>query len=88
VYRIHTYPEAVAQIAAVPDRALADLARALDAIAASPWDGPSHHAANPAAEVRHWLFGPDAAGQVIYLVLERDREVHVLRVLWLDLSSR
>jgi hypothetical protein len=49
--------------------------------------GPSHHAQNPHAEVRHWLFGTDGTGQVIYLVLERDREVHVLRVLWLDLAD-
>jgi hypothetical protein len=33
--------------------------------------------------VRRWLFGPAGAGQVIYLILERDQEVHLLLVQWL-----
>jgi hypothetical protein len=69
-------------------QALAAYGGELDAIAVSPWDGQSHHAHNPRAEVRHWLFGPNGSGQVIYLVLEREPEVHVLQVLWLDLTDR
>jgi hypothetical protein len=42
--------------------------------------------ANPEGAVRRWSFGPGGAGQVLYLVLERQREVHVLRVLWLEIG--
>jgi hypothetical protein len=55
VYRIVTYREAVDQVAALPDRALADYLHVLEEIGSRPWDGPSHHAQNPHAEVRHWF---------------------------------
>jgi len=87
VYRVVTYPEASDQIDELPPHLLGDYARALDVLAAAPWDGPPHNANNPDAEVRRWLFGPLGVGQVLYLVLEREREVHVLRVVWLELPD-
>jgi hypothetical protein len=66
---------------------LLDLAAALDALAADPWSGASHDPDNPGTEVRRWLFGPLGAGQVIHLVLERTKEAHVLRVMWLELPG-
>jgi hypothetical protein len=84
VYRVLTYPEAADQIAALPAHLLGDYAHALDALAASPWDGAPHHPNNPSAEVRRWLFGPLGVGQVLYLVLERELEIHILRVVWLE----
>jgi hypothetical protein len=39
--------------------------------------------ANPDAAVRRWVFGPGGAGQVVYLILEDQHEVHVILVLWL-----
>jgi mRNA interferase MazF len=56
--------------------ALADYARVLDAIEVAPWNGPPHNERNPGGAVRRWSFGPDAAGQVLYLVLDEQREVH------------
>lgn len=87
MYRVATYPEASDQIAELPSHLLPDYARALDALVAAPWSGASHNANNPDAEVRRWLFGPLGVGQVRYLVLEREREVHVLRVVWLELPD-
>ncbi|MGH3830518.1 MAG: hypothetical protein ACRDRS_08710 [Pseudonocardiaceae bacterium] len=87
MYRVVTYSEAADQIDALPPHLLLDYARALDAVAVAPWDGAPHNANNPDAEVRRWLFGPLGVGQVLYLVLERDREVHVLRVVWLELPE-
>jgi hypothetical protein len=87
VYRVVTYPEASDQLAELPARLLLDYARTLDAVAAAPWDGASHNPANPDAEVRRRLFGPLGVGQVLYLVLEHEREVHVLRVVWLELPD-
>lgn len=60
-----------------------DFVRAFDAAAAAPWNGAPHHQDNPSAEVRRGLFGPLGAGLLLYLV--REREIHVLRVLWLEL---
>jgi hypothetical protein len=87
VYRVIIDPEVVDQIAALPAAALIEYARVHDVLEVAPWNGPSHNKDNPDAEVRRWLFGPGGVGQVIYLVLERDREVHVLRVLWVDLTD-
>lgn len=37
--------------------------------------------------MRRWLFGPLGMAQVLYLVLDRENEVHVLRVVWLELPD-
>lgn len=84
VYRLVIYPEVSDQIAALalPSHLLFAYADAANSVASSPWDGMSHHKDNPDAEVRRWLFGPLGAGQILYLVLEDIREVHVLLVQW------
>lgn len=87
MFRVVTYPEAAEHLAALPAHLLADYARVLDAITAAPWDGAPHNANNPDAEVRRWLFGPLGMAQVLYLVLDRENEVHVLRVVWLELPD-
>jgi hypothetical protein len=33
--------------------------------------------------VRRWNFGPGQAGQVVYLILEQQQEVHILLIQWL-----
>jgi len=43
--------------------------------------GPSIPA-NPDAPVRRWALGPGQAGQVVYLILEEQQEVHLLPVQW------
>lgn len=84
MYRVVTYPEARDQIVALPDEGLANYAETLETLKVEPWSGPPHYHRNPYGAVRYRLFGRDHAGQVIYLILERDREVHMLRVLWID----
>lgn len=49
----------------------------------APWSGQPQHEGNPDGAVRRWSFGPDCAGQVIYLILEDRREVHVIPVQWI-----
>lgn|GEM_PF-2594627 len=71
------------QVAALPVVALEPYAQVLAALAVAPWNGPSQHQANPDAAVRRWSFGPDGAGQVVYLILDDQREVHLLLVQWL-----
>jgi hypothetical protein len=83
VYRLVVYREAQEQIAALPDEALLAYAEVTGVLAVSPWAGPPHHRSNPDGAVRRWHFGASSAGQVIYLVVEDVREVHVLLVQWL-----
>ncbi|GGI76724.1 hypothetical protein GCM10011581_12310 [Saccharopolyspora subtropica] len=73
----------LAQVAALPDDALAAYASVLDVFQLTPWNGKPLHEANPDGPVRRWDFGHDHAGQVIYLVLEEQQEVHLLLVQWL-----
>jgi hypothetical protein len=87
VYRIVVYPEARDQILALPDKALAGYAEIAQVIELSPWNGPPHHHANPDGALRRWHFGPEVAGQLVYLILEDLHEVHVVMVQWLGLDD-
>ncbi|MFI9505375.1 hypothetical protein [Nocardia sp. NPDC052566] len=68
---------------ALPVDALPDYAQILSVLEVSPWAGSPQNEANPDGAVRRWAFGPRNAGQVVYLVLEAQREVHLLMVQWL-----
>ncbi|MEJ2855259.1 MULTISPECIES: hypothetical protein [unclassified Saccharothrix] len=72
------------QVAALPLQALTDYAEVLAVLEVQPWSGHPQHQDNPDAAVRYWFFGPDRAGQVVYLILEEQREVHLLLVQWLS----
>jgi hypothetical protein len=84
VYRVTTYGEALEQITALPDEALNGYADVLGVLELAPWSGQPQHEGNPDGAVRRWLFGPDGAGQIVYLILEDQREVHVLLVQWVS----
>jgi hypothetical protein len=84
VYRIVPDPSTLAQVEALPRAALVAYAEVLAALALAPWDGPPQHRDNADGAVRRWPFGPGAAGHVVYLVMEEQREVHLLLVQWLD----
>ncbi len=82
-YRIVPDQAVFEQLAALPGEALASYAEVLDVLRLTPWNGEPQHEDNPDAQVRRWHFGPDLAGQVVYLIIEDPREVHVLLVQWL-----
>lgn len=67
----------------MPVEALSDYAEVLAVLELEPWSGRPQHEDNPDAAVRFWASGPDLAGQVVYLILEEQREVHLLLVQWL-----
>lgn len=73
----------VEQVAALPDEALLSYAEVLSVLELKPWAGRSLNEGNPDGAVRRWAFGPDAAGQVVYLIDEGRLEVHLLLVQWL-----
>jgi len=82
MYRIVPDPLVSEQVAALPTEALHDLAEVLSVLALTPWNGAPQHAANPDGPVRRWPFGVGQAGQVVYLILEDQQEVHLLLVQW------
>lgn len=71
------------QVAALPAEALDAYAEVLGVLQLEPWNGQPQHEDNPEGAVRRWLFGPGGAGQVVYLILDDRREVHLLLVQWL-----
>jgi hypothetical protein len=62
---------------------LDDYAALLDVLQLTPWNGASQHEDNPAGAVRRWAFGPRAAGEIVYLIDDQAREVHLVLVQWL-----
>ncbi|MEJ2860634.1 hypothetical protein [Actinomycetospora flava] len=83
-YDVRPHPPDVAQqIDALPPAVRVDLVRALDRVAGDPWGSPSVRDDNPDAEVRVAAFGPDLAGMIVYLVLDRDRALQVELIIWL-----
>lgn len=83
MYRIVPDPQTRQQVDALPTDAYRAYAEVLDVLEMTPWSGEPQHTDNPHGAVRRWHFGPNAAGQVVYLILEEQREVHLLLVQWL-----
>jgi len=82
VYRIVPDTAVSGQVAALPAEVLAGYAEVLKVLQLTPWNGRPQHPANPDAPVRRWAFGPGQAGQVVYLILHEQQEVHLLLVQW------
>ena len=72
------------KIAKLPDEALAFYAEILSTLELVPWNGESYNRAKPDSSMRQWTFGQHGEGLVVYLILEDQQRVDVLRVLWLD----
>ena len=79
-YQIEIYPEAEEQMAALPAEALPALAEAMVMLELTPWAGDSLNKRNPDAEVRTLPFG--RAGMLHYLILEHQRRVDMITVVW------
>ncbi len=83
MYEIETYEEVLDQLAELPREALLGHAEVLGVLKLAPWSGEPYNPAKPASAMRRFVFGRDGLGVVIYLVLEIDRRVDVVRVHWL-----
>ncbi|MGH3916153.1 MAG: hypothetical protein ACRDTC_22510 [Pseudonocardiaceae bacterium] len=81
MYRVDpSHPGVVEQIKALPVEALLGYAETLGVMELDPWAESPWRGDNPDGNIRTLPFG--AAGMVTYLILKRDREVHVLEVQW------
>ena len=83
MYSVETDVEALDQIEALPAEALPFYAELNTLLGLAPWSGDPYNLQRPDANMRTHTFGPHSEGLAIYLVLERDRRVVVLRVLWI-----
>lgn len=81
MYKVESDDEAAYQIGALPAAALPPYAVLIDLIALHPWSGEPLRGNDPAAPMRSHTFG-GGAGLAIYLILEDQQRVVVLRVLW------
>jgi hypothetical protein len=83
VYRVTTGKKSQPQIDALPPEALAPFAEARAVVEIAPWNGDSLNDGYPNAPVRTLAFGPDHQGLLTYLILDDQRRVDLLDVLWL-----
>jgi hypothetical protein len=83
LYYIDTDSVALDQIAALPIEALSHYAQVLGVLELAPWNGVPYNKNKPDGIMRTLLFG-GGRGKVTYLILEDQRRVDVLTVLWLD----
>ena len=83
MYRVTTDEQSQPQIDALPADALAFFAEARVGLEVTPWSGDSLNAANPDAGVRTLTFGPTGQGLITYLILDDQRRVDILDVLWI-----
>jgi hypothetical protein len=84
MYRVVTDVQTTDQISALPVDALPWLGQAIDVLELTPTAaGRPYHAEKPDGPMRELVFGPDGIGTITYLLLEDQREVHLLVVQWL-----
>ena len=65
----------------MPAEALSAYAEARALLEVAPWSGSPYRREMPDGPMRTLAFG--GSGGVAYLILEREREVHVLLVQWI-----
>ncbi|MGH3770561.1 MAG: hypothetical protein ACRDRW_04050 [Pseudonocardiaceae bacterium] len=84
MYEVVTDDEVAQQVAALPDELLPYYAQVLDVLELAPWNGEPYNNAKPDGVMRKLLFGPGGQAEAIYLVLEHDHRVELLRVHWVS----
>jgi hypothetical protein len=83
VYAVEVDQDAIAEIEALPSNALPQFGELMAVLELAPWSGTSYNRERPDAAMRTMTFGANSEGLVVYLVLEDQRRVVVLRVMWL-----
>jgi hypothetical protein len=81
VYSVGLSKAAQEQVEALPGEALAAFAELRVVLETAPWAGLALLDTYPDGPIRSLAFGQ--AGGVMYLILERQRRVEVLEVVWL-----
>lgn len=82
MYRVVHDDVAKEQIAALPPKLLSAYAEAFVALELAPAYGRPYNDDKPDGPMRELVFG-DGVGTVTYLILDHQREVHVLLIQWI-----
>jgi hypothetical protein len=83
VYRVIVDEHAADQVDALPVAALGYFADAIGVLELVPHNGRPYNEDRPDGPMRELVIGDRGQGTITYLVLEQQREVHVLLVQWL-----
>lgn len=82
MYTVTLDDESEPQVGALPPVALAPFAELRAALEVAPWNGDPFDRLKPDGAIRTWTFGPNSEGMAVYLVLESQQRVDLLKVLW------
>lgn len=83
MYVVRSSDEVDEQIAQLPHDGAARFAELRAALELDPWSGDPYVRANPDSPMRTRTFATGSGdGLVVYLVLERDRLVDLLQIVW------
>lgn len=82
-YKIDIDPAVVDQIHALTPEAVAALPEVFAVLELAPWNGLLYNKQLPDGSMRELLFGAGGQEKVTYLILENQRRVDVLKVMWL-----
>jgi hypothetical protein len=83
VYELEVDPEAAGDVEGLPASALGLFAEVLSLLEIAPWSGQAYNRHRPDGNMRAVPFGANGEGFVVYLILEDQLRVAVLRVIWL-----
>lgn len=81
MYDLEIDGPAQTEIAALPPHLLKSFAELLDVLDIAPWNGRPY-GRDPAGPMRVFDFGSEGEAMAIYLIVERQRRVVVVRVTW------
>ena len=84
MYSVEWEQDAVSQLSALPPGALPFLLELVTVLQVKPWSGDAYDRQRADANMRTHAVGKHGEGLVIYLILDDQRRVVVLRVLWAD----
>lgn len=83
-HKIEISPEAREQIRAMPSELPKQLADVMDVLELTPWNSKPINTDNPDGAVRQFTFGDAGNVLLTFLILEEQRRVDVLEVIWVQ----
>jgi hypothetical protein len=82
VYSVEWERQALDQLSALRSGAFPFFAELVTVLEVAPWSGDAYDRQRPDANMRTHAFGEHGEGLVIYVILDDQRRVIVVRVLW------
>ena len=81
MYSVEWEQHALDQLAALPSEAFSFYAELVALLEVAPWSGDAYDRQRPDANLRTCAFGDHGEGLIIYVILDDQRRVVVLRAL-------